>query len=142
MLIAKGSRVHLYLEGGRKVSPAGFLLHDESGRDFPAKRCLITSISKGKTPLRKTKWFGPKYQPLEGTIDIPGARGVLIRTSSWDDLGTVSKIEYDRVGEHAAAYTHKFVDPKPILLRRGRVYCLALRGATKLNWRGFVEKNQ
>jgi hypothetical protein len=142
MLIAKGSHVRLHLEGGRSISPSGMLLHDESGRDFPSKRCLITAISKTKTPLRKNKWFGPTYTPLLGGLSIPGTRAELLKKDSWDDVGEISKIEYDRVGEHEAGYKHSFVAPKPLLLRRGRVYCIVLRGATKMNWRGFVERGQ
>ena len=142
MLIAKGSRVELHLEGGRTVRPSGMLLHDESGRDFPSKRCLITSISKGKKTLRKTKWFGPTYVPLEGRVNIPGSRAELLKFNNWDEVGEVKKIVYDRVGEHESRYNHVFSDKQPLLLRRGRVYCLVLRGATKMNWRGFVERGQ
>ena len=142
MLIAKGSHVVLKLDGGKVVRPSGMLLHDESGRDFPSKRCLIATISKTNKTLRKTKWFGPTYVPLEGSVNIPGSRGELLKKDSWDDLGEISKIEYDRVGEHEASYTHSFASPKPLLLRRGRVYCMLLRGGAKMNWRGFVDRGQ
>jgi len=142
MLIAKGSHLVITLDDGRTIKPGGMMLHDESGQDFPAKRCLITSISKTKQPVRKTKWFGPTYVPYHATVSIPGARGELIRTSSWTCLGEVSKIEYDRVGEHEDRYQHSFASPKPLLLRRGRVLCLVMRGKTKMNWRGFLDDGQ
>jgi hypothetical protein len=142
MLIAKGAHVKLTLEGGRQVNPSGMLLHDESGRDFPSKRCLITSISKTSKPIRKNKWFGPVYTPLLGGMQIPGTRAELSKTSSWKTVGEVKKIVYDREGEHAQHYQHSFADPKPLLLQRGRVYCIVLRGGAKMNWRGFVDPGQ
>ena len=140
MLIAKGSRVQLTLEGGRQVHPSGMLLHDESGRDFPAKRCLITTISKTSKPLRKTKWFGPVYTPLEGSMTIPGTRSELLKTANWKTVGEVKKIVYDRVGEHAERYQHSFTDKRPLLLQRGRVYCLVMRGGTKMTGEGSSRK--
>lgn len=142
MLIAKGAHVILKMEDGRVIKPAGMLLHDESGRDFPAKRCLIATFQKTQSPIRKNKWFGPDYDPRAGTLDIPGSPAQLKNLSNWEDLGDIKRIEYTRVGKHAAAYHHSFEEPYPTLYRRGRVYCLRMRGALKCNWRGFVEKDQ
>jgi hypothetical protein len=143
MLIAKGSHVILKMEDGRIIKPAGTLLHDESGRDFPAKRCLIATFQKTQSPIRKNKWFGPDYDPRAGQLTVPGTRAQLTSISNWDDLGDVKRIEYTRVGKHAANYHHGFrSEAYPTLYKRGKVYCLVMRKGTTLNWRGFVEPGQ
>ena len=143
MLIAKGYRVALRMDDGRIVRPRGALLHDESGQAFPRGRVLIAGFKKTGKPVRKTKFFGPDYQPHEGVLSLPGDRSQLVRLSSWRVIGDVEHIEYDRVGEHAAAYEHDFRnEAMPRLWKRAGAYCLELRRGTVFSWRGFVEPGQ
>jgi hypothetical protein len=139
MLVAKGYDVELTVDG-RVIRPSGALFHDESGRDWPASRCLITTFAKTATPLRRNKFFGPDYDPMRGELNIHGSKSQLLKIACWDEVGDVTRVDYDRLGKHRGAYTHTFATPQR-LYRRGKVYCLVMR-KTKFNWRGFVDPGQ
>ncbi len=137
MLIAKCYAIALHLKDGRKVRPAGTLLHDPSGKDWPRTSCHITAFNRSGRPLEsptdeEVAWARDPKTVREGSVIVP-ARSM----SSWSRVGEVTTIDYRRVGEYADEYTHEFKQ-KTMLYGKGRVHRLELGRGSQFNWRGFI----
>ena len=145
-LDAKGWNVTLVLDSGRKVRGAkgAALLHDESGRQWPADSGLIMPFSRrGSEPLedadgKTRKYFGDDYALRAVRVALPPAS-----LRSWTRVGRVARIDYTRRGAFADDFYHPFEraglvwkTDLPVLYRRGRV--LRIEGVRRWSWRGFL----
>jgi len=142
MLIAKGYKVTLVLEAGRRVAaPASYaLLHDPAGRDWPRCSALVAPFRKGGGQIENSEaksYFGS--DPRAGSVTMP-ARSL----SGWRRVGAVEQILYSRrrpgnlPASHKADYEHPFKEGKATLYRRGRLLRVELGPGCVWNWRGFV----
>src|SRR5260370_21832221 len=94
MLIAKGYSVRFILDSGHKFSaPRGAaLLHDPSGKDWPACAGLVLVIQRAGEEISDSKaddYFGS--QPMKGRVALPPKS-----LSDWKRLGMIDEIEYSR----------------------------------------------
>jgi hypothetical protein len=147
MLIAKCTRVAFIVDGKRVPAPRGAtLLHDPSGRYWPAQSCLVAPFRRsGEVIERPTDqqvaWASNPDAVRLGSVDTPSKR-----LGDWEIVGRVEKIEYDRHGVYADSYEHEFESgwlmkkPLPTLrkLRSGRCMRLDLGRGRQFNWRGFL----
>jgi len=142
MLIAKGYRVNLKLENGRKVrAPASYgLLHDPSGRDWAKCSSLIAPFQKTGDEVsdgEAKSYFGS--EPREGRIALPPKS-----LGAWHRVGPVVEIEYTRrrpgrlPADHQADYYHPFEGKHPMLYRIGKLLRLELGSGCSWNWRGLI----
>lgn len=150
MLIAKGYDVGFRMEEGRDVVPPRryAMLHDPSGRDWPACSVLIAPFLRLAHKVPKTKdlseaeeYFG--YVPREGVVKLPSRD-----MKKWGKLGAVSEIDYWRPGdEYKGDWWHPFGEagwifkshlPNLYVLRSSQTLRLELGEGCSLNWRGFI----
>jgi hypothetical protein len=167
MLAAKGYRSELKLrETGRFIRPAGAMLHDESGRDWPYTSVLFTGFSRSGGDREEAaddraaiRYFG--YEPRAGRLKLPESS-----IDDWDPLGEVSAINYYRPGglpaksnsffdliniwkrpekDYRGEYEHTFKadwlvfgSGLPRLFRLGKVYRLEFPPWSEISWRGYV----
>ncbi len=141
MLIAKGYSVRFILDSGHKFSaPRGAaLLHDPSGKDWPACSGLVLVIQRTGEEISDSKaddYFGS--QPMKGRVALPPKS-----LSDWKRLGMIDEIEYSRrrprglPADNKGDYFHPFKG-EAVLYRRGRTYRMELMKSCVWNWRGIV----
>jgi hypothetical protein len=136
MLIAKGySPSFKMVAGGTIRSPHGAaLLHDPSGRIWPACSGLVISFQKGGGPLEdKTAKEYLGVGPLKGSAIVPPRA-----LNGWRLLGDIAVVNYRRIGKHAAGYFHPIEGGRARLYRRGRALRMELGKGCVWNWRGIV----
>jgi hypothetical protein len=167
VLVAKGTRVELELEGGGVVRPHGSMLHDESGADWPYGSVLFCPYKKGGGDIDKAEgnqsaidYFG--YTPRAGKLNLPDYESI----DDWDYVGVVESILYFRPGDlpaqsnnffdflsiwrrprenYRGEYEHTFKrgwlvfgSDRPRLFRLGSCYRMEMPPWSVVNWRGFV----
>jgi len=141
MLIAKGYSVRFILDSGHKFSaPRGAaLLHDPSGKDWPACSGLVLVIQRTGEEISDSKaddYFGS--QPMKGRVALPPKS-----LSDWKRLGMIDELEYSRrrprglPADNKGDYFHPFKG-EAVLYRRGRAYRMELAKSCVWNWRGIV----
>jgi len=134
----------MWLVKGRKIS---FEMQDGQTLELPKRygmmhnpnrttKCQVyfgpydrTQESVAKLPKTASLYFGSDYDGRIGYIDIPSGR--------WSSVGDVTRIYYERPGQHADYYQHPFKQPVP-LSQNGDFYRLALPNGCVVNDRGFV----
>ena len=132
MLVEHGSRAIFELEDGRDVrAPGGTaILHDASGRSWPASEALIAPFTKtGRTLDDPPKdAIAQLEKPREGKILLPSREG-------WSRVGRVVLVRYHYHGVHFApeGHEHEFTR-KPMLFRKGQLLKL---GPVRLDEHGF-----
>jgi hypothetical protein len=142
MLIAKGYTVLFVLSSGRTAKPAASygLLHDPSGRDWPACSGLVAPFSKGGDEVENSearKYFG--HTAREGKAVLPPRS-----LSAWTKVGVVDEVLYTRTrpghlpASHRGTYYHPIEKGTATLYRRGRLYRVELGRGCVWNERGVV----
>src|SRR5260370_11153353 len=125
MLIAKGYSVRFILDSGHKFSaPRGAaLLHDPSGKDWPACSGLVLVIQRTGEEISDSKaddYFGS--QPMKGRVALPPKS-----LSDWKRLGMIDEIEYSRrrplglPADNKGDYFHPFKG-EAVLYPRGAAF--------------------
>ena len=141
MLIAKGYAVSFILDSGHKfAAPRGAaLLHDPSGKDWPACSGLVLPISRTSQEIdnrQADNYFGS--QPMKGSVSLPPRS-----LSEWKRLGMIDEILYSRrrprglPADNKGDYFHPFKG-EAVLYRRGRAYRMELSKSCTWTWRGIV----
>ena len=152
-LVLKGTDVAFELEDGREIeaSKRYGMLHDETGREWPARSVLVGPFRKGgeagDPPKRARDYLGRTYTIKQGeakTEIVPRALW------NWDELGQVARIYYLRGGTKAPGrWQHPFNKRsafavlvkgpgKVTLYKWGAWYRLQLPRNAILDSRGFV----
>jgi hypothetical protein len=148
-LIAKGRACLFEMVDGSDVKCAGGMLHDPSGRWWPARSVLIGPF---RARLRKAtddefrgeakQYFGGDYNAQMGTVNTPPKA-----LSGWRYVGEVERIYYTRSGRRGGRYQHPFNEGLQSLLygkksvrlyRRGKFCRLELPRGARLDDRGFI----
>ena len=152
-LVLKGTDVAFELEDGREIeaSKRYGMLHDETGREWPARSVLVGPFRKGgeaeDPPRRARDYLGRTYTIKQGeakTEIVPRALW------NWDELGQVARIYYLRGGTKAPGrWQHPFNKRsafavlvkgpgKVTLYKWGAWYRLQLPRGAMLDSRGIV----
>jgi hypothetical protein len=156
-LVELGRRVALEMVDGRQVRPAGSLLYDKSGTQWPSCSVLIMPFAHAGRPAKQTpfakQWFGSGYEVLAGDVNTPPKD-----LGQWREVGPASRVLFTRGGEeYPGDYEHPFgaaaggfmrvlfpgsgkLNPgkKPILLHRPGAYRLELGSGCSVTRSGFV----
>jgi hypothetical protein len=151
--IVKGRNVRFEMKQGPDVSCSGAMMHDPTGKAWPAKSVLCGPI---KRRLRKASdeelsgagkhYFGGSYPAKVVEINAPNRS-----LDGWKYLGEVERIYYTRVGRKNGnvLFQHPFNKPSALatvmkgrgkvrLYRKGRFVRLELPRGAILDSRGFV----
>jgi hypothetical protein len=109
-VIRKGSRVLFEMTDGSDVIPKAShaMLHDPSGKYWPARSVLVGPIDKGgatdEAPKAATQYLGRSYRIHEGSCALPPRA-----LGEWEPLGDVECIYYHRHGNKARGrFRHEF----------------------------------
>ena len=151
-LIAKGRACRFELVDGGAVSVAGGMMHDPSGRWWPARSVLCGPF---KARVRRAEpdeytgaarhYLGNSHAAHVGVIDTPPKA-----LGEWEYVGEVERIYYTRTGrKRPGRYQHPFNKPTALatllkgrgrvkLYRRGRYVRMDLPPGAILDTRGLV----
>jgi hypothetical protein len=151
--IVKGRNVRFEMKQGPDVTCGGAMMHDPTGRAWPAKSVLcgpikrrLRSASDAELEGAGRHYFGGSYPAKVVEIDAPERS-----MAGWKYLGEVERIYYTRVGRKNGNV--RFVHPfnkagalstvfkgkgKVRLYRKGRFVRLELPRGAILDTRGFV----
>jgi hypothetical protein len=157
VLVAKADDVGLVMSNGRRLDcpQRARMLHDDSGKVWPACSILIASIRRGRREATDDEfsgdaqsWLGKDYVAHVGSFDPPPRD-----LSQWKYVGDVKKIYYVRYGTKAPGqFKHRFNRARGLyhivaiingkrevkLYRRGRMYRLELGGGCLVSSLGLV----
>jgi len=134
MWLIKGSNISFELDDGQSLAlPKRYgMMHNPK----QTTKCLVyfgpfdrTQENVAQVPRIASLYFGSDYKARVGYIDFPRGK--------WDPVGNVSRIYYERPGEHADYYQHPFNEPVP-LSRNGEFHRITLPKGSVVNDRGFV----
>jgi hypothetical protein len=151
--IVKGRSCRFEMKEGPDVTCAGAMLHDPTGKAWPARSVLCGPIRR---KLRKASdaelegagrhYFGGSYPARVVEIDAPNRS-----MEGWRYLGEVERIYYTRVGRKNGnvRFQHPFNKPSALatvmkgrgrvrLYRKGRFVRLELPRGSILDSRGYV----
>jgi hypothetical protein len=148
-LIAKGRSCLFEMVDGTDIKCTGGMLHDPSGRWWPARSVLIGPFRAKLRPAtddefrgEAKQYFGGDYDAQMGVVNTPPKA-----LSGWRYLGQVERIYYTRSGRRGGRFQHPFNEGLQSLLygkksvrlyRRGRFFRLELPRGAHLDDRGFV----
>src|SRR5271165_924491 len=153
MLIRKGTQASFDLEGGATINaPRGSaMLHDPTGRAWGANSALFVRLGKASRPATEREekgtpeeYLGRNYRARVSTVTLPPRA-----LSSWERIGRVTMIWYQRTGSKARGYfKHPFgvrsalslwqAGKLPTLYRRGDAMRLELGAGSRWDDRGIV----
>jgi hypothetical protein len=155
MLIKKGDRAYFVMTDDSEINaPRGSsMLHDPSGRLWGKCALLFVSFKHGgrrATPEEYAgaprEYLGREYEKIAkvGTVEIPPRA-----LSSWECLGRVKQIFYNRIGTKAPGlFQHPFGERSaqmlfrkgslPTLYRLDKAMRLELHGGCVIDDRGIV----
>lgn len=132
MWLIKGREISFDMDDGETIElPKSFgMIHKPSTCRVYFGPYEKTRESVSELNQAQKLYFGSDYDGLIAYIDFP--RG------SWQPVGRVDAIFYDRPGEHIDYYRHQFKKSVPLSVS-GRFHRLSLPGGCVVNDRGFVD---
>jgi hypothetical protein len=135
MWLVKGRKISFEMADGPDINlPVSFgMIHNPK----QTTKCRVYFGPYEKTPEQvaqlphiATLYFGSDYNGRVGYVDIPEGK--------WTAVGDVTRIYYERPGEHADYYQHPFDEPVP-LSRNRQWHRIVLPKGCVVNERGFVQ---